>query len=304
MNIIITGGAGFIGSHVCELFFKKGYQITIIDNLITGKLDNLSQNSLLKFINKDINLCQAQDFSQPIDAIVHLAATPSVNTSWLKPLPTHHNNLSSTLAVIELCKALEIPKLVFASSAAVYGNPIELPIRESHPTQPLSPYGLQKYSSEQYLNLFAKEFNFSVVNLRFFNAFGPRQDPNSPYSGVISIFVNAMKKNLPITIFGDGQQTRDFVYVKDITNAIFLALSKPLRRGDCLTCNVGSGQKTSLLELISILKHFFPQWTESVKFVPARLGDIPHSQSDISMALSQLDYLPSYSLKSGLSFLR
>lgn len=301
MHIVITGGAGFIGSHLSELLLEQGYKITIIDNLTTGKLSNIS--SSLCLLKQDINSFQPQNFSQPIDAIVHLAATPSVNTSWLQPLQAHHNNLSSTLAVIELCRTLDIPKLIFASSAAVYGNPITLPITESHPTQPLSPYGLHKLFGEQYINLFAQKYSFGAVNLRFFNAFGSRQDPNSPYSGVISIFVNSMQKNLPITIFGDGQQTRDFVYVKDIAHAIFLALIKPLKRGDFFTCNIGNGQAISLIELVNFLKNFFPQWTESISFSSARLGDIIHSQANISYASSQLNYQPSYTIESALSLL-
>ncbi len=301
MHIIITGGSGFIGSHLCELLLEKGYQTTIVDNLTTGKLGNLPQHPLLNFINKDINICQAKDFESPIDAIVHLAANPSVNISWLKPLEVHNNNLSSTLAVIELCGTLEIPKLIFASSAAVYGDPMKLPIDESHPTKPLSPYGLHKLCSEQYINLFAEKYDFSAINLRFFNAFGERQEPNSPYSGVISIFVNAMKKNLPITIFGDGKQTRDFVYVKDIANAIFLALIKPLKRGNCLTCNIGNGGYIYLIDLVNLLKKYFPQWTESINFLPARLGDIIHSQANISKASSQLDYQPNYTTELALS---
>ncbi|MGB3512083.1 MAG: NAD-dependent epimerase/dehydratase family protein [Microcoleaceae cyanobacterium] len=301
MHIIITGGAGFIGSHLCELLLEKGDKVIVVDNLTTGKLTNLPQHPDLSLIQKDILTCQATDFPQSIDGIVHLAATPSVNTSWLKPLEIHQNNLSSTLVVIELCQALKIPKLVFASSAAVYGNPIKLPVTESHSTQPLSPYGLQKLCSEQYLNLFAQKYNFSAVNLRFFNAFGSRQDPNSPYSGVISIFVNAMKKNLPITIFGNGKQTRDFIYVKDIVNGLYQALIKPIQPGHSLTCNLARGQKTSLLELINILRNCFPQWIYSVNFAPARLGDIIHSQADISMALSELEFKPNWDIELAFS---
>lgn len=299
MHIIITGGAGFIGSHLSEFLLEKDYQITIVDNLTSGKLINLP--SQVKFINKSISKCQAEDFTIPIDGIIHLAATPSVNDSWLEPIKTHHNNISEILHLIQLCNTLKISRLVFASSAAVYGNPINVPVNENHPTEPVSPYGLHKLCGEKYINLFGSQYNFSAVNLRFFNVFGSRQDPNSPYSGVISIFINAMKNNQPITIFGDGKQTRDFVYVKDIVNSIYLALVTRLDMGESITCNIGTGKAISLLEFLSELKQFFPQWRESINFQPPRLGDIIHSQADISKAISQLNYQPNYHLKSALN---
>lgn len=299
MHIIITGGAGFIGSHLSEFLLEKNYQITIVDNLTSGKLTNLP--SKVRFINKSISQCQYEDFANPIEGIIHLAATASVNNSWLEPIKTHHNNVSEILYLIKLCNTLKISRLVFASSAAVYGNPLKLPITENHLTEPVSPYGLHKLCGEKYINLFVSQYNFSAVNLRFFNAFGSRQDPTSPYSGVISIFINAMKNNQQITIFGDGKQTRDFVYVKDIVNSIYLALVTRLDLGQSITCNIGTGKAISLLEFLSELKKFFPQWTESINFKPRRLGDIIHSQADISKAISQLNYQPNYQLKSALA---
>ncbi|WP_373481322.1 NAD-dependent epimerase/dehydratase family protein [Geminocystis sp.] len=299
MHITITGGAGFIGSHLTEFLLKKGHQITIIDNLTSGKLSNLP--SSIPIINKSISQCQPEDFPKSIDGIVHLAATPSVNNSWLKPIVTHHNNVSEILHLIQLCNKLKISRLVFASSAAVYGNPINLPINESHPTDPVSPYGLHKLFGEKYINLFVSQHKFSAINLRFFNVFGSKQDPNSPYSGVISIFINAMKNNQPITIFGDGQQTRDFIYVKDIVNSIYLALTKNLDNGQTITCNIGTGKAISLLDFLSELKIFFPQWKESINFQPRRLGDIIYSQADISKAISELNYQPNYELKPALT---
>jgi len=299
MHIIITGGAGFIGSHLSEFLLEKDYQITIVDNLTSGKLINLP--SQVRLINKSISKCQPEDFTTPIHGIIHLAATPSVNNSWLEPIKTHHNNVSEILYLIQLCSKLKISRLVFASSAAVYGNPINVPVNENHPTKPVSPYGLHKLFGEQYINLFVSQYKLSAVNLRLFNAFGSRQDPTSPYSGVISIFINAMGNNQPITIFGDGKQTRDFVYVKDIVNSIYLALITKLDTGQSITCNIGTGKAISLLEFLSELKQFFPQWKESINFQPPRLGDIIHSQADISKAISQLNYEPNYQLKSALT---
>jgi UDP-glucose 4-epimerase len=300
MHFIITGGAGFIGSHLTEQLLSEGHQVTVVDNLATGSLQNLPAHPHLRLLQKDISTCQPEDFTERIDGIAHLAATPSVTESWLHPLEAHHNNLSATIAVIQLCQALNVPKLVFASSAAVYGNPTKLPISEEQQTSPISPYGLQKLVSEQYASLFAKHLGFSFVALRLFNVFGPRQLPNSQYSGVISIFVEAMRKGLPITIYGDGTQTRDFIYVKDVANAFAKALTTPLESGSCLICNIGTEKSTSLVQLVDILKNCFPQWQSETKFAPYRLGDIQHSQADISKASSLLGFTPQWSAQSGL----
>ena len=300
MHFIVTGGAGFIGSHVTEQLLSEGYHVTVVDNLTTGNLQNLPTHPYLKFLQKDISTCQPEDFPEQIDGIAHLAATPSVTDSWLHPLEAHHNNLSATVAVIQLCQALNIPRLVFASSAAVYGNPTTLPISEEQQTSPISPYGLQKLVSEQYGSLFAQHLGFSFVGLRFFNVFGPRQVPNSQYSGVISIFVSAMQQGLPITIYGDGTQTRDFIYVKDVASGFAKALTTPLESGSSLICNLGTEKSTSLIQLVDILKTCLPEWQSEIKFAPPRLGDIHHSQADISNASSLLGFTPQWSIQLGL----
>lgn len=300
MHFIVTGGAGFIGSHVTELLLSAGHCVTVVDNLATGSLKNLPKHPRLKLLQKDILTCRSEDFATQIDGIAHLAATPSVTESWLRPLEVHHNNLSATLAVIKLCQALNIPRLVFASSAAVYGRQINLPISESQDTRPISPYGLQKLVSEQYASLFAKELGFSFVSLRMFNVFGPRQVPNSPYSGVISIFVKAMQQGLPITIYGDGTQTRDFIYVKDVAIAFAKALTANLASGDCLICNLGMGKSTSLLQLVNILQACFPHRKSEIRFAPPRLGDIQHSQADISKISSHLSFTPQWLVQDGI----
>lgn len=301
MHFIITGGAGFIGSHVTEQLLWSGHNVTVVDNLTTGSLQNLTDHPRLKLLQKDILTCQPEDFADRIDGIVHLAATPSVTESWLRPLEVHHNNLSTMIAAIQLCQALNIPRLVFASSAAVYGSQRHLPISEEQDTCPLSPYGLQKLVSEQYASLFAKQLGFSFVALRMFNVFGPRQVPSSQYSGVISIFVAAMQQGLPITIYGDGTQTRDFIYVKDVVSAFALALTTTLASGECLTCNLGTGASTSLLQLFDILKACFPQWKSELRFASPRLGDIQHSQADISKISSVLNFTPQWSVQDSIN---
>jgi UDP-glucose 4-epimerase len=303
MHFLVTGGAGFIGSHLTEQLLSEGHRVTAVDNLTTGRLQNLPKHPRLRFLKKDILICQPEDFTEPVDGIAHLAAISSVTESLSRPLEAHHNNLSATLAVIQLCQALAIPKLVFASSASVYGNLTQLPISEEQKTSPLSPYGLQKLVSEQYATLFAKQLGFSFVGLRIFNVFGPRQVPNSTYSGVISRFVDVMQRGLPIIIYGDGTQTRDFIYVKDVARAFSQALNASLNPGSSLICNLGTGKSTSLVQLVDILKKYFPQWQPEINFASFRPGDIQHSQADVSRISSYLDFQPQWSAESAINFL-
>jgi UDP-glucose 4-epimerase len=303
MHFIVSGGAGFIGSHLTDQLLIEGHTVTVVDNLTTGRLENLPEHPRLKLLIKNVLDCQPEDFNQPIDGIAHLAATPSVNQSWDEPLESHHNNLSSVISVLQLSQALAIPRVVFASSAAVYGNKVHLPISEDQPTMPISPYGLQKLVSEQYANLFAQKLGISFIALRLFNVFGPRQDPNSPYSGVISIFTKAMQKGMPIAIYGDGKQTRDFVFVKDVADAFTKALTISLPVGSCVTCNVGTGQETSLLDLIDDFKTNFIDWNSEIHFANSRSGDIQHSQADISRIFSLLNFKPKWSVASGINVL-
>lgn len=306
MRFLVTGGAGFIGSHLIENLLADHHEVTVIDNLSTGKLQNLTKvdNPKLSFLQKSIlteglTNCP-QELMGQYDGLVHLAATPSVTQSWFEPLAAHENNVSATVAVIQWCHQLKIPRLVFASSAAVYGHPRDPLISESALTQPISPYGLQKLVSEQYIALFSKQFGISSVNLRLFNVFGAGQDPNSPYSGVISIFTKRMSAGKPLTLYGDGTQTRDFIYVKDVATAFKQALTCSLPDGDSLTCNIGTGRAISLLQLVDALKTCFPQWSEIIHFEPTRLGDIQHSQADVTQAALQLNFTPQWSLQSGL----
>lgn len=303
MHFIVTGGAGFIGSHLIEQLLIEGHNVTVIDNLSTGSLNNLPKHPGLKLLLKNVLDCQPRDFQNPIDGIAHLAATPSVTQSWNEPLQCHHNNLSTMMTVLQLCQALKIPRLVFASSAAVYGNKTQLPIQEEQQTSPISPYGLQKLVSEQYANLFAQQLGISFIALRLFNVFGPRQDPNSAYSGVISIFTKAVEKGLPITIYGDGTQTRDFIFVKDVAVAFTKALTTPLPQRLYMSCNVGTGQETSLLELVNMLENSFAGRKSNINFATARTGDIQNSVADISKVSSLLNFQPKWSVASGINML-
>ena len=301
MHFLVTGGSGFIGSHVTEQLLAKGHRVTVVDNFTTGHLKNLPAHPHLRLLQKDVLACKPEDFPNSIDGVAHLAATPSVAHSWSAPLDAHQNNLSATLHVIQLCRDLKVSRLVFASSAAVYGGQFTLPITETQEAQPISPYGLQKLVSEQYGRLLAERFGFSFVALRLFNVFGERQLPTSEYSGVISIFTAAMQSNTAIAIYGDGTQTRDFVYVKDVAKAFASALTIPIRLGAAIACNIGTGQSISLNQLVSSLREQFPDWQADVYFAPARSGDIQHSRADISQAAAILGFAPDWSVHSSIS---
>ncbi|MBP0015945.1 MAG: NAD-dependent epimerase/dehydratase family protein [Cyanobacteria bacterium SBLK] len=299
-HFIVTGGAGFIGSHVTEQLLANGDRVTAIDNFSTGKRSNLAEHSRLNIIKKNILDCLPEEINSPVDGIAHLAATPSVQSSWLEPQEAHNNNLSTTVAVIQLCRKLQCPRLVFASSAAVYGMPQTLPIAEDHPTQPISPYGLQKLTGEGYGRLFAEKYGFTFVSLRLFNVFGDRQDSHSPYSGVISKFLEAMKQNTPITVYGKGSQTRDFISVRDVAIAFKQALTLSLPANQELITNIGTGRSLSLLELIASLKPHFPHWQENIKFAPAKTGDILHSLAHIEKSNFYLEFEPQHSLEDAI----
>lgn len=312
MRFLVTGGAGFIGSHLIERLLRQGHEVTVLDNLSTGKRENLRRHSRLTFIEEDVLTCQASQIlcstANPLqtryDGLAHLAGTPSVTHSWRNPLAAHCNTLSGTVAAIQLCQQLRIPRIVFASSAAVYGDLAQVPVSENSPTQPLSPYGLQKLASEQYITLFAQHLNISAVNLRLFNVFGPRQDPTSPYSGVISIFASAMQTGQDVMINGKGQQTRDFVYVKDVAIAFEQALTVSLAAGSTLTCNIGTGNAISIAELKAALQDCFPHWQARTCFSLPREGDIQESQADIAKARRYLSFEPQFSVRAGLMALR
>ena len=241
MRLLVTGGAGFIGSHFVDLVVSLGGQVVVVDDLSSGAVDNFAGHRSIEFVKKNFQTCEAWDFAGSFDAIVHLAALPSVATSWEQPMQAHELNLSLTLHAITLTSELRVKRIVFASSAAVYGETKEVPTKESSQTSPSSPYGLQKLTSERYGELFARARGLSFVGLRFFKVYGPRQSQSSPYSGVISKFLAAMGKGLPVNITGDGEQTRDFIYVKDAAAALRAAVTKIPKETPWLVLNIGTG---------------------------------------------------------------
>ncbi|MFN0152123.1 MAG: NAD-dependent epimerase/dehydratase family protein [bacterium] len=304
MKILVVGGAGFIGSHLVEALLEEGAHVGVIDNFATGSRANLPAHSDLAILERDILAVNAADVRAlghgAYDGVALLAAIPSVVASWEQPLAAHHSNLSATLATIALAREVSIPRLVFASSAAVYGDQSEIPVRETCIARPATPYGLQKLTGERYLEMFSAHNGFSAIALRLFNVFGPRQSPSSPYAGVISLFADRMRDGKPITVFGDGKQTRDFIYVRDAAAAFVRALapSTPAQRFAAL--NVGRRQEISLLELIDELAALFPAWPPDLRFEPRREGDIVRSCAEITRARELLGWAPRWSLEDGL----
>ncbi|MEM8543260.1 MAG: NAD-dependent epimerase/dehydratase family protein [Cyanobacteria bacterium P01_H01_bin.119] len=305
MRFVVVGGGGFIGSYLVEVLLRAGDEVLVIDSFANSVPINLPQHARLRVLKQDIlaEPCTIEDQfgTEVIDGLAHLAAIPSVQASWQSLVSSHQNNLSTTVAAVQLCQRWQIPRLIFTSSAAVYGDQRQLPIGETQPLKPMTPYGLQKLMGEQYLKLFAEKFGFSAIALRLFNVFGPRQAANSPYSGVISTFTQRMFAGLPITVYGDGAQSRDFIYVQDVAGALAKALKISARVGSFTVCNLGTQSQVSLLELIQILQELIPDWTQVVHFSAPRLGDIQHSQANIQRAVEILDWRPRWPVKEGLA---
>ncbi|OAI93850.1 NAD-dependent epimerase/dehydratase family protein [Pseudomonas putida] len=278
--ILITGGAGFIGSHLCDALLQKGHSVRVLDDLSTGKRDNLQLgNPGLQLIEGDV--ADAELVKRAVEgcrAVVHLAAVASVQASVDDPVKTHQSNFIGTLNVCEAMRLAGVKRVLFASSAAVYGNNGEgESIGEDIAKAPLTPYASDKLASEQYLDFYRRQHGLEPVVFRFFNIFGPRQDPSSPYSGVISIFCERALNGTPITVFGDGEQTRDFLYVSDLVAVMVQALEMP--RVEEGAVNIGLNQATSLNQLLEALRSVLGD-LPAVSYGVARSGDIRHSRAD------------------------
>ncbi len=298
MKVLVTGGAGFIGSHLAERLLAAGDQVRILDNLSTGKRDNLPQVSTIEFIEGDIRNAQLVNRCvEGMDAVVHLAAVASVQASIDDPVTTHQSNFDGTLNLLEAARRKGIKRFLYAGSAAVYGDTVEIPVSEEVTPKPLSPYAVDKLAGEYYLLYYFNQYRLAVTSFRFFNVYGPRQDPSSPYSGVISIFVDRLLRKQPVTVFGDGKQTRDFVYVADLADLLTMALRDT--RGAGGVFNVGTGKSHSLLELLEHLEKLSGNKIEKRHEKP-RLGDIQHSCADVSRLKSVYGRVPSTPFDQGL----
>ncbi len=298
MKVLITGGAGFIGSHLAEHLLAAGNNVRVLDNLSTGKRGNLPAHPLLEFVLGDIRDKQlVTETARGMDAIVHLAAVASVQASVDDPTGTHETNFDGTLYLLEAARKENIRRFLYASSAAVYGDNTRLPLIEDEILNPLSPYAADKLAGEYYLRFYHAKFGIETTAFRFFNIFGPRQDPSSPYSGVISIFIERVSRGEPVTVFGDGRQTRDFVYVGDLAKLLVQALSSQQTAGQVI--NVGRGKQCTLLELLDALEKLTGKPVQR-RFAAARLGDIVHSRADTSRLVRLLGKLPETDMVTGL----
>ncbi|GLO58028.1 NAD-dependent dehydratase [Pseudomonas putida] len=299
--ILITGGAGFIGSHLCDALLAKGYAVRILDDLSTGKRDNLQiTHPRLELIEGDVaDAGLVSRAAAGCAAVVHLAAVASVQASVEDPVKTHQSNFIGTLNVCEAMRLHGVRRVLFASSAAVYGNNGEgESIAEETPKAPLTPYAVDKLASEQYLDFYRRQHGLEPVVFRFFNIFGPRQDPSSPYSGVISIFSERATQGLPITVFGDGEQTRDFLYVGDLVQVMIQALEQQQVEEGAV--NIGLNQATSLNQLLMALEKVIGS-LPAISYGPARSGDIRHSRADNQRLLTRFDFPAPTPLVDGLS---
>ena len=277
-NILITGGLGFIGSHIADELIPNN-TVTILDNKSTGKIENLKEpnHKNLTIIEEDINDADLNTILKDIDYIFHLAAMASVPLSVDDPIGCTKNNVNATIKLINAAKDEGVKKIVFSSSSAVYGENRNMPLKETEPMMPTSPYAASKASCEVYINSFTESYGLNATSLRYFNVFGPKQDKNSQYAAVIPNFISAILENEQPVIYGDGEQTRDFVYVKDIVKANIAAAES----GYNGVVNVASGKKITINKLYEIVKETLKTDIEP-KYLPERQGDIKHSLADTS----------------------
>ncbi|MBP9771473.1 MAG: SDR family oxidoreductase [Candidatus Pacebacteria bacterium] len=297
-KVLVTGGAGFIGSHLVDALVEKGVEVVVLDDLSTGKRENIDHHKNgITFIEGDVSDASlVAKSAEEVDVIFHLAAVASVQKSIEDPITVHRVNTQGTLAVFDAARKLGVKKVVYASSSAVYGDLPGLPKDETMPCCPKTPYGLQKMLGEGYAKLYYELHALSSVGLRFFNVFGPRQDASSPYSGVISIFKDRLASGQPITIYGDGETTRDFVYVADVV--VSLIASAEAKDG-AHVYNIGTGEETSLKTVVTALENALGV-TADVSYQEERAGDIKRSVASIEKAQKELRWEPRVTFEEGI----
>jgi UDP-glucose 4-epimerase len=299
-QILVTGGAGFIGSHLVEALLGAGFPVRVIDNLATGHRSNLAHlEGRYEWIEGDLadfDVCRRA--VEGMSCILHQAAIPSVPRSVREPISSHSSGPTATLNVLEAARQAGARRFIFAASSSAYGDTIELPKHEDMLPRPLSPYAAGKLTGEAYVSVYAHTMGLDGVSLRYFNVFGPRQDPSSPYSGVISLFARQMSQGLRPTIYGDGTQTRDFTYVANVVAANLAALRYPKALGGAVY-NVGTARRISLLELIAAMNVILGTNLKP-EFQPPRAGDVRDSQASLDRIRQALDYRPIVDFEDGL----
>ena len=299
MRYLVTGGAGFIGSHITEELLRRGNSVIVLDDLSSGKEDNLGHLTgnleLVKGSICDTDVVGAT--CRGADYVLHLAARTSVPRSVLEPIQTNQVNIDGTLNVLIAARDAKVKRVVFAASSSAYGETAELPKRASMEPSPISPYGVTKLVGELYAQVCGRVYGLENVSLRFFNVFGPRQDPTSQYSGVLSRFITALLSGNQPVIFGDGEQSRDFTYVENVVDACLRACEAPGASGKVF--NVGTGTRFSLNETLRLLGKISGK-NAKAKYDPPRTGDIRDSQADITLAKKILGYQPGVQFEEGL----
>lgn len=296
---LVTGGAGFIGSHLVEALLVQGSEVTVLDNLSTGIEGNVPNGARL-VVGHTGDAPLLDQLLPGCAGIFHLAAVSSVQASLDRPVELHEDNLTATLALLEAARRHHVPRLVFSSSAAVYGDTQGKVAREDMKPNPLSHYAVQKLAGEYYCQVYAKVYGLKTVCLRYFNIFGPRQRADSPYSGAIAKFLDAARDERAPSIFGDGSQTRDFCPVANVVAANIAAMTKPAKEVSGGIFNIGTGNSVSIRKVVEAVREIFPR-TPEPQFLPSRSGEVPHSCADISLARQKLGYVASVDFNSALN---
>ncbi len=299
MRYLVTGGAGFIGSNVVDELVRRGHHVAVLDDLSTGKEENLAgvRAKIDLHIGSITDLAEVQSACHGADHVIHLAARTSVPRSVENPLDTNHVNIDGTLNVLVAARDAKVRRFVFAASSSAYGETPTLPKIETMQPEPISPYGVTKYVGELYAQVFGRVYGLENASLRYFNVFGPRQDPTSQYSGVLSRFMLAVIEGKPPVIYGDGEQSRDFTYVENIVDETLRACEASGASGKVF--NGGTGARITLNEVLKVLEKITGKKIQA-KYDPARSGDILHSQADISLARKALGYEPRVDFEDGL----
>ncbi len=299
MRYLVTGGAGFIGSHTVDELVRRGHEVVVLDDLSAGKEENLARVAAkIQFIRGSItDLETVREACRGVDFVLHLAARTSVPRSVKDPLETNRINVDGTLNILVAVRDARVRRVVFAASSAAYGDTPTLPKSETMPPAPISPYGVSKYVGEAYAQVFGRVYGLENVSLRYFNVFGPRQDPSSPYSGVLSRFITALLDGGQPVVFGDGEQSRDFTYVDNVVDANLLACEAPQASGQVF--NVGTGGRYTLNQTLRLLGKISGKPAQA-RYDPPRDGDIRDSQADIERARKRLGYNPRIDFEEGL----
>jgi UDP-glucose 4-epimerase len=296
---LVTGGAGFIGSHLVDGLLARGYQVRVLDNFATGRRENLARMlDQIDLLEGDVrNLTTVHTAMRKVDVVFHQAALPSVSRSVANPLESNEVNITGTLNVLVAARDAGVKRVVYAASSSAYGNTQVLPKVETMPADPLSPYAISKLAGEMYMRAFAQLYGISTVSLRYFNVFGPRQDPNTQYAGVIAKFVTCALQGKSYPVHGDGEQSRDFTYVENAVQANVLAAETQIEGAPVL--NIAFGARTTLNQLIAMLNELTGQ-NLAAQYGAERAGDVRHSHADIARARQLLNYAPAVDMREGL----